>query len=179
VVAVARSLSIAVAVAAIVITAGACSSGAPTPTPAHAAPAHAPAHAAAAHPAPGWPIARAEYLGRYRMTRSDDPSFARSGLLTLFMRQVTKPKAMVVPSGIISAYGANGTTLLYLTKFGHLGTEPVADVNVGVYTSPPVGAVRLVRFTADQHELTLLFSAQGSSHPVEMSFVRYSADPHP
>lgn len=128
-----------------------------------------------AHAQPGWPMARASYLGRYRMTWSSDPSFARSGLLTLFMRPVTKPKATVVPSGIMSVFGGDATTVLYLTRFGHLGSRAVADVNVGVFTSPPVGTVQVTTFS---HTLTLVFSASGS-RPVQMRFVRYSANPHP
>jgi len=123
-------------------------------------------------------MARQQWLGRYRMTWSSDPSFARSGLLTLFLRPVTKPKVTVVPSGIMSVFGGDATTVLYLTRFGHLGSRAVADVNVGVFTSPPVGAVQLTTFSVASHTLTLVFSAS-ASRPVEMRFVRYSADPHP
>jgi len=112
------------------------------------------------------------------MTWSSDRSFARSGLLTLFMRHITKPKAMVVPSGIISVFGEAATSVLYLTKFGHLGSRALADVNVGVYTSPPIGTVQLTTFSAKTHTLTLVFSAQGNEL-VQMRFIRYSADPHP
>lgn len=129
-------------------------------------------------PKPGWLLPKTAYLGRYTMAWSSDRSFAKSGLLTLFMRSITKPKAMVVPSGIISVFGNSATTVLYLTKFGHLGSRALADVNLGLYTSPPVGTVQLTTFSATSHTLTLVFSAQGSE-PVAMRFIRYSADPHP
>ena len=131
-----------------------------------------------AHAKPGWPLPRASYLGRYRMTWSSDPAFARTGLLTLFMRSITKPKARVVPSGIISAFGSDATTVLYLTKFGHLGSRAVADVNIGLYTASPVGAVQLTAFSVTSHTLTLVISVPGS-RPVEMRYIRYSASPHP
>lgn len=112
------------------------------------------------------------------MTWSSDRSFARSGLLTLFLRPITTPKAMVVPSGIISVFGDAATTVLYLTKFGHLGSRVMADVNLGLYTTSPVGTVQLTTFSTASHTLTLVFSARGSA-PVAMRFIRYSADPHP
>jgi len=134
--------------------------------------------AAAEHTEPGWPVPRAAYLGRYTMAWSSDPSFARSGFLTLFMRSITKPKAMVVPSGIVSVFGRDATTVLYLTKFGHLGSRAMAEVNLGLYTSPPVGTVQLTTFSVTNHTLTLVFSAPGGA-PVAMRFIRYSANPHP
>jgi hypothetical protein len=150
---------------------------APSAPPGRSAPG-ASAAPLSAHARPGWPMARASYLGRYRMTWSSDQSFARSGLLTLFMRQVTKPKAMIVPSGIMSVFGGDATTVLYLTKFGHLGSRAVADVNVGLYTSSPVGAVELTAFSVASHTLTLVLAAAGRQR-VEMRFIRYSANPHP
>lgn len=158
------------------VTISACSAGSPTPHGGVTSP--APAPLAVARAAPGWPVPRATYLGRYRMTWSSDPAFARTGLLTLFMRPVTKPKAMNVPSGIISVVSSDATTVLYLTKFGHLGSRAVADVNLGLYTSSPVGAVQLTAFSAASHTLTLVFSAPGE-RPVQLRFTRYSADPHP
>jgi hypothetical protein len=138
----------------------------------------APSASAVAHAKPGWPVPSASYLGRYRLTWSSDRSFARSGLLTLFMRSVTKPKAMIVPSGIVSIYGNDATTVLYLTRFGHLGPRPVAAVNVGLYTSSPVGAVQLTTLSVASHTLTLMLSAPGAPS-IQMRFTRYSADPHP
>jgi hypothetical protein len=171
------------------VTISACSAGSPTPHGGVTSP--APAPLAVARAAPGWPVPRATYLGRYRMTWSSDPAFARTGLLTLFMRPVTQggrgagaphagglPKAMNVPSGIISVVSSDATTVLYLTKFGHLGSRAVADVNLGLYTSSPVGAVQLTAFSAASHTLTLVFSAPGE-RPVQLRFTRYSADPHP
>jgi hypothetical protein len=131
-----------------------------------------------ARPAPGWPAPKAAYLGRYRLTGSSDPSFARAGLLTLFMRAVTKPKKMILPSGIISVYGPGTTSVLYLTRFGHLGQRGVADVTAGLYAAPPAGTVALTGFTAESHTLTVVLSPSGSA-PVTMRFTRYSADPHP
>lgn len=145
--------------------------------PAPAATSHA-AGAAIANTTPGWPLPRTAYLGRYTMTWSSDRSFARSGLLTLFLRPVTKPKAMVVPSGIISVFGHAATSVLYLTMFGHLGSRAMADVNLGVYTAPPVGTVQLTAFSLKTHTLTLVLSARGNEL-VQMRFIRYSADPHP
>lgn len=164
------------ALLAFLVTAAACSGSSPAAHGGATSPAAS--TAAVAHAKPGWLVPRASYLGRYRMTWSSDRSFARSGLLTLFMRKITKPKAMVVPSGIISVFGGDATTVLYLTKFGHLGSRAVADVNLGLYTSSPVGAVQLTAFSAASHTLTLVLSAPGS-RPVELRFTRYSADPHP
>jgi len=112
------------------------------------------------------------------MTWSSDRSFAKSGLLTLFMRKITKPVAMIVPSGIMSIFGNAATTVLYLTKFGHLGSRAIADVNPGLYTSIPVGIIQLTAFSVKAHTLTLVLSAQGNEL-VQMRFIRYSADPHP
>ena len=131
-----------------------------------------------ARAAPGWPAPKAAYLGRYKLTEASDPSFARAGLLTLFMRTITKPKKMVVPSGIISVYGPGTTSVLYLTQFGHLGQRGVADVTSGLYAAPPAGTVALTALTAQSHTLTLVLSPSGSA-PVTMQFTRYSADPHP
>jgi hypothetical protein len=136
------------------------------------------ATAAVAKAKPGWLVPRSAYLGRYTLSWSSDRSFAKSGLLTLFMRQITQPKKMIVPSGIISVYGNAETTVLYLTRFGHLGARAMADVNLGLYTSVPVGTVQLTAFSATTHTLTLVFSAQGNEL-VQMRFIRYSADPHP
>lgn len=166
---------------AILLALGACSAAPSVPragTVVTASNLPGPPAAAAAHAKPGWPMARDQWLGRYRMTWSSDPAFARSGLLTLFMRSITKPKAMVVPSGIMSVFGGDATTVLYLTKFGHVGSRAVADVNVGLFTSPPVGAIQLTAFGAASHTLTLKFTAAGR-HQVELRFIRYSADPHP
>lgn len=121
---------------------------------------------------------KSDYLGRYKMTWSSDRSFAESGLLTLFMRRITKPVAMIVPSGIMSIFGNAATTVLYLTKFGHLGSRAIADVNPGLYTSTPVGTIQLTAFSVKAHTLTLVFSAQGNEL-VQMRFIRYSANPHP
>jgi hypothetical protein len=127
---------------------------------------------------PGWPAPKPAYLGRYTLTWASDPSFARSGLLTLFMRAITKPKKMTVPSGIISVYGPGTTSVLYLSKFGHLGPHGVADVTAGLYTSPPAGTIALTAFSAASHTLTLVLSAPGGQ-PVTLRFTRFSADPHP
>jgi hypothetical protein len=54
----------------------------------------------------------------------------------------------------------------------------VADVNLGLYTSSPVGTVQLTTFSVVSHTLTLTLSAPGAP-AVEMRFIRYSADPHP
>jgi hypothetical protein len=118
------------------------------------------------------------YLGRYRLTWASDPSFAQGGLLTLFMRAVTKPKAMTVPSGIISVYGPGSTSVLYLSRFGHLGTRGVANVTTGLYTTAPAGTVMLAAFAGSAHTLTLVLSAPAST-PVTLQFTRYSANPHP
>lgn len=131
-----------------------------------------------ARAAPGWPAPKAAYLGRYKLTWASDPSFARAGLLTLFMRTITKPKKMVVPSGIISVYSPGTTSVLYLTQFGHLGQRGVADVTAGLYAAPPAGTVALTGLAAASHTLTLVLSPSGSA-PVTMRFTRYSADPHP
>jgi hypothetical protein len=127
---------------------------------------------------PGWPVPKSAYLGRYTLTWASDPSFARGGLLTLFMRAVTKPKQMIVPSGIISVYGPGTTSVLYLTKFGHLGQRGVADVSAGLYTAPPAGTAALTAFSASSHTLTLVLSGPGG-RPVALRFTRYSANPHP
>lgn len=134
--------------------------------------------AAAARAVPGWPMPKAAYLGRYTMTWASDPSFARGGLLTLFLRQVTKPTAMIVPSGIISVYGPGTTSVLYLSRFGHLGPRGVANVTAGLYTTGPAGTVTLTAFSPASHTLTLVLLAPGSA-PVAMRFTRYSANPHP
>jgi hypothetical protein len=170
-----------------------CTSGPPatvmpgpaTARPAAAAPAARAVPAAGAVPiaavaraVPGWPAPKAAYLGRYTLTWASDPSFARGGLLTLFLRQVTKPKAMIVPSGIISVYGPGSTSVLYLSRFGHLGPRGVASVTAGLYTTAPAGTVALTAFSSASHTLTLVLSAPGSA-PVAMRFTRYSASPHP
>jgi hypothetical protein len=133
---------------------------------------------AVARAVPGWPVPRTAYLGRYRLTFASDRSFAQAGLLTLFMRTVTKPRAMVVPSGIISVYGPGRTAVLYLSRFGHLGQRGVADVTAGLYATAPAGTVALTAFSATSHTLTLVLSAPGSG-PVTLRFTRYSANPHP
>lgn len=167
------------------LTGAGCTSAAPVPAGGPASsPASAPRPGPAvsvadvARAAPGWPAPKAAYLGRYKLTGSSDPSFARAGLLTLFMRTITKPKKMVVPSGILSVYGPGTTSVLYLSQFGHLGQRGVADVTAGLYAAPPAGTVALTAFTADSHTLTLVLSPSGGA-PVTMRFTRYSADPHP
>lgn len=174
--------SLAAAVLFLLVTVGACSGGSPASHGSAAKPPAAPVAvlpaAAVAHAAPGWPLPKPAYLGRYTMTWSSDRSFASSGRLTLFMRSITKPKAMIVPSGIISAFGDTATTVLYLTKFGHLGSRATADVNLGLYTSSPVGTAQITSFSVKTHTLTLVFSAPGNEL-VQMRFSRYSADPHP
>jgi hypothetical protein len=127
---------------------------------------------------PGWPAPKPAYLGRYTLTWASDPSYARGSLLTLFMRAITKPKKMTVPSGIISVYGPGTMSVLYLSKFGHLGPRGVADVTAGLYTSPPAGTVALTDFSAASHTLTLVLSAPGG-RAVTLRFTRFSADPHP
>ena len=181
----------ALALIASITTAG-CTSAA---TASHssrpaAAAATAPASAVPAVPAPavsvadvakampGWPAPKPAYLGRYTLTWASDPSYARGSLLTLFMRTITKPKKMTVPSGVISVYGPGTTSVLYLSKFGHLGPRGVADVTAGLYTSPPAGTVALTAFSAASHTLTLVLSAPGG-RPVTLRFTRFSADPHP
>jgi hypothetical protein len=134
--------------------------------------------AAVARAVPGWPLPATAYLGRYKLTWASDPSFARGGLLTLFMRAVTKPKATTVPSGILSVYGPGSTSVLYLSRFGHLGPRAVANVTTGLYTTAPAGTVTLAAYAATTHTLTLVLSAPGSA-PVAMRFTRYSASPNP
>jgi len=123
-------------------------------------------------------MTRGAYLGRYRLTTSSDHTFAASGLLTLFMRQIKKPKAMTVPSGVLSAFGPGQTTVLYLSNFQHAGSRAAAEVSTGNYGYPPSGEAWVMHFSQPGHVLTLAFSPV-SGHPVTLTFVRYSADPHP
>jgi hypothetical protein len=143
------------------------------PAPAAPAPAALPASAPA-----GWPMAHAAYLGRYRLTASSDGTFAKSGLLTLFMREIKKPKEMVVPSGVLSAFSPGQTTVLYLSGFQHSGSRAMAEVSAGNYGYPPSGQAWVTRFSQAGHVLQLSFAPTGG-HPVTLTFTRYAADPHP
>src|SRR6266567_6209406 len=123
---------------------------------------------------PGWPVKPQAYLGRYRMTWSSDRAFAQAGLLTLFMRQVMKPKKMIVPSGVLSAFGRDETTVLYITKLGRNGTRGSAEASAGNYAYAPVGLIELTRFDQLHHTLGIkLHSSAG--RPIELRFARYSA----
>lgn len=146
-----------------------------------AAPAAAPGTLPAVLPAsapPGWPMAKPAYLGRYRLTASSDRTFASSGLLTLFMREIKKPTEMIVPSGVLSAFGPGQTTVLYLSGFQHSGSKAMAQVSAGNYGYPPAGQAWVTRFSPASHVLQLSFAPTGG-HPVALTFTRYSADPHP
>jgi hypothetical protein len=84
---------------------------------------------------PGWPGAAAQYLGRYRLTKSSDPALATGGGLTIFLRKVphfTKP----LLSGILSLNAKHQANVVYLTKFMHAGTSLWTTVNLGIYTGP-------------------------------------------
>jgi hypothetical protein len=143
---------------------------------------------------PGWPMKTQAYLGRYRMTWSSDRAFAQAAMLTLFMRHVTKPKEMILPSGILSAFGRDETTVLYITKLKHKGTHGSAEASAGNYTYTPVGLIDLIRFDPRHHTLSIRLDLSGdrqgggfksvaqSKHggkPIELRFTRYSANPHP
>src|SRR5437868_4918713 len=57
--------------------------------------------------APGWPGAKAAYLGRYRLISSSDAALARRGELTVFLRKVPGEK-MPALSGILAVHGPAG-----------------------------------------------------------------------
>ena len=127
---------------------------------------------------PGWQLKMPAYLGRYRMTWSSDQVFAGSAILTLFMRPVTKPKKATFPSGVLSVFGRDQTTVLYITKLRHTSTDDLANVSTGNYTYPPIGQIRLARFDQRHHTLMLVFRSAYSDQ-IELSFSRYSDNPHP
>lgn len=126
----------------------------------------------------GWPVKTSDYFGRYRMISSSDHAFAGSALLAFFMRHVLKPKKMTVPGGVLSAFGRDETTVLYLTKLRHEGTRGVAEVSAGNYTLAPVGRMQLLGFDTQHHTLWLEF-VPAHGPPVEMDFVRFSSSPQP
>jgi hypothetical protein len=126
----------------------------------------------------GWPSQQPGYLGRYRMTWSSDHIFAGAGLLTLFIRQVSQPSKMNVPSGVLSVYGQDETAVFYLTKFRHEGARGYADVSTGNFGYPAVGQIKLLGLDIRRHALTLVFTPVHGG-PVQFGFIRYSSSPHP
>lgn len=124
---------------------------------------------------PGWPGSPQSYEGRYRMVASSDGSFARSGALTFFTRQVphqTKPQL----SGVLSLYTTDGTNVLYLSHFVHAGTTRSAQVSLGIYTGPEIG--RFVVMSRHGVALVVTFvPLQGA--PVSLRFIQFSTNPHP
>lgn len=125
-----------------------------------------------------WPAAQSAYFGRYRLIASTDRSFARSALLTLFLREIKKPREMTVPSGVLSAFAPGQTTVLYLSRLRNAGPRGMADVSAGNFGYPPVGEARILGFDQHRHLLMLAFSPS-RGRTVRLSFLRYSANPHP
>ena len=92
---------------------------------------------------PGWPGGLKSYQGRYKLITSSDAAFAKSGELTIFGRTVRGLKGLQL-SGILSLYNSTGTSVLYLTHFGHMGSKLSAVINAGLYTGPVIGKFDLV-----------------------------------
>jgi len=125
-------------------------------------------------PAPGWPGPKAQYLGRYRLTRSSDNALARQGDLTVFQREV--PRQGAAMSGILNLYGTDETNVFYVTRFAHAGTKLWATVNVGVYSGPVVGTFNVTCYCHNM--MNAVFKVQDGA-TVSLRFLRYSANPHP
>ena len=126
-------------------------------------------------PVPGWPGAKAAYMGRYRLISSSEAALARRGELTVFLRKVPQEK-MPVLSGILALYGTDGTDVFYLTHFAHAGTRLWTGVNMGIYTGPAIGQFIVKRFY--RNTLSALFAIHDGPSVV-LHFVRFSANPHP
>ncbi|MDB5058239.1 MAG: hypothetical protein JWO59_1711 [Chloroflexi bacterium] len=138
--------------------------------------AHAAGAPAAIKVVPGWPGGITVYKGRYRLTNSGDPSFAKSGMLTVFTRVVPhQPKPQM--SGILSLYADSGTNVLYLSHFTTTGTKLSANVTLGIYTGPEIG-----KFVVTMHqgaELVANFVPVLGGSTVKLQFTRFSKNPHP
>lgn len=124
---------------------------------------------------PGWPGGITSYQGRYKLTKSSDAGFAKSGELTLFGRVVPRVKGLQL-SGILALYTADGTSVLYLTNFGHAGTKQSAVVHEGIYTGPIIGHFALV--TRKGAAMTAAFVPDHGTD-VHLWFSQISTSPHP
>jgi hypothetical protein len=128
----------------------------------------------AAKPVPGWPGGITAYQGRYKLVKSSDPGFAKSGMLTVFTRFV--PRQGPTISGILALYTADDTSVLYVTRFSHIGTKLSASVNLGIYTGPKIGILQVV---SRQGAVLVVKFIPLSGSTAELQFDRFSTNPHP
>jgi len=123
---------------------------------------------------PGWPGSNAQYLGRYRLTKSNNKRWAHTGQLTVFMRTI-RAGLPVVMSGILSLYGKR-STIFYLTQFAHTDADMEATVNLGSYAGPVIG-----KFVVKQIKgktMTAAVTIQGIPK-LNLRLLRFSKNPQP
>ena len=126
-------------------------------------------------PIPGWPGAKAQYLGRYNLIKSSDPTLATSGELVIFTR-IVPPVRILALSGILTLVTKGDTNVVYLTHFVHAGAKLWTQVNLGIYTGPVLGRFTVTAIKGNDLSGTLTPAGQA---PVKLSFVRFTKSPHP
>jgi hypothetical protein len=138
---------------------------------------HALAAAAApvAKVVPGWPGGLKSYQGRYMLVTSSSAGFAKSGELTIFGRVVHGLKGLQL-SGILALYAADGSSVVYLTRFVHVGSKLSATLHAGIYTGPTIGKFSLI--TRKGASMTAEF-VPGHGTAVRLGFKEISNNPHP
>ena len=129
----------------------------------------------AAKAVPGWPGGLKSYQGRYSLVTSSNAGFAKSGELTIFGRVVHGLTGLQL-SGILAVYAADGSSVLYLTRFVHAGEKLSATLHAGIYTGPTIGKFSLI--TRKGASMTAEF-VPGHGTAVRLGFREISNNPHP
>lgn len=128
-----------------------------------------------AAPLPGWPGDAAQYLGRYRLTASNNARMARRGQLTVFMRTI-RPGVPLVMSGILALRGKSASNVFYLTQFVYTGGRMEATVQLGSYAGPQIGQFVVKQIKGKT--MTAGVTIQGAPR-LTLKLFRFSKNPHP
>lgn len=132
----------------------------------------------AAKPIPGWPGGNTQYLGRYKIVKSNNATLAKSGQLTIFLRYKVPGTKGPILGGILAMTGSSGVNVVYLTQFKHTGTALSTVVNLGIYTGPVVGAFKVTAINTKTGTISAEFTTS-SGGPITFQFSRFSKNPQP
>jgi hypothetical protein len=140
-------------------------------------------HVAVGRPAavksvPGWPGGNAQYLGRYKIIKSNNAALAKSGELTIFLRTKVPGTKGPILGGILALTGSSGVNVIYLTQFKHTGTLLSTVVNLGIYTGPVIGVFKVTAIDVKTGLIMAKF-VQMNGNTLLLEFSRFSKNPQP
>jgi hypothetical protein len=135
-------------------------------------------HPAATKGIPGWPGGNTQYLGRYKIVKSNNATLAKSGELTIFLRTKVAGTKGPILGGILAMTGSQGVNVVYLTQFKHTGMVLSTLVNLGIYTGPVAGVFKVTAINVQTGMISakVILTTGGA---IVLQFSRFSKSPQP